>query len=66
MGDSLIVDNDGLHGAVRAEGKVALKQGYHPIKVQWFNSRGSSSLEVRWSGPGVGREQPIPIDVLFR
>lgn len=66
VGDTLVVDNDGLHGAVRAEGKVALKAGYHPIAVQWFNSRGASALEVRWSGPGVGREQPIPSSVLFR
>ena len=62
----LVVDNDGLHGAVRAEGQVALKAGYHPISVQWFNSRGAKSLEVRWSGPGVGRDQPIPANVLFR
>ena len=62
----LIVDNDGLHGAVRAEGRVALRAGYHPIRVQWFNSRGASSLEVRWSGSGAGRDQPIPPGALFR
>jgi alpha-L-fucosidase len=66
VGGTLVVDNDGLHGAVRAEGRVALKAGYHPMAVQWFNSRGSSSLEVRWSGPGVGRDQAIPSSVLFR
>ena len=64
--DQLVVENDGLHGAVRAEGKIALKAGYHPLRVQWFNSRGASSLEVRWTGPGVGRDQPIPANVLFR
>ena len=62
----LIVDNDGLHGAVRAEGKVALRTGFHPIRVQWFNARGASSLEVRWSGAGAGRDQPIPPSALFR
>ncbi|WP_419190200.1 alpha-L-fucosidase [Saltatorellus ferox] len=64
--DELVVDNDGLHGMVRKEGKVALRAGYHPIRVEWFNARGSSALEVRWTGPGVGRDQAIPENVLFR
>ncbi|MFT5733186.1 MAG: alpha-L-fucosidase [Planctomycetota bacterium] len=64
--DELVVDNDGLHGMVRQEGRIALRKGHHPIRVEWFNARGAAGLEVRWSGPGVGRDQPIPETVLFR
>ncbi|MEM8712325.1 MAG: alpha-L-fucosidase, partial [Planctomycetota bacterium] len=60
-----IVDNDGLHGMRRASGKIALRRGYHPIRVEWFNSRGAQGLEVRWTGPGVGRDELIPREALF-
>ncbi len=61
-----IVDNDGLHGMLRAEGKAALRAGFHPLRVTWFNARGGAGLEVRWSGPGVGRDVLISNDALFR
>ncbi|MEM9380263.1 MAG: alpha-L-fucosidase [Planctomycetota bacterium] len=64
--DDLVVDNDGLHGMERREGRIALRAGYHPIRVAWFNARGGAGLEVRWSGPGVGRDVPVPGDALFR
>ncbi|MEM9802640.1 MAG: alpha-L-fucosidase [Planctomycetota bacterium] len=64
--DERVVDNDGLHGMERADGKVALRAGYHPIRIEWFNARGGAGLEVRWSGPGVGRDVPVPPDALFR
>ena len=61
-----VVENDGLHGMDRREGKVALRAGFHALRVEWFNSRGGAGLEVRWAGPGVGAEAPIPADALFR
>lgn len=62
----LLVDNDGVHAPRRASAKVPLRQGWHPIEVLWFNARGPGSLEVRWSGPGVGRDELIPNSALFR
>ncbi len=60
------MENDGLHGMDRRAGKVALRAGFHALRVEWFNSRGGAGLEVRWAGPGVGAEVPIPADALFR
>jgi hypothetical protein len=62
----LVVENDGLHGMDRRAGKVALRAGFHALRVEWFNSRGGAGLQVRWAGPGVGAEVPIPADALFR
>ena len=62
----LVVDNDGLHGMDRRAGKVALRGGFHALRVEWFNSRGGAGLQVRWAGPGVGAEVQVPADALFR
>ncbi len=51
----MIVDNDGLHGAVEKPGAAGLKQGTHAIEVRYFEAWGGESLEVRWKGPGFDR-----------
>ena len=55
----LVVDNDGLHGAIEKRGAIALQAGLHTIEVVWFNATGGAELDVRWARPG----QPFaPID----
>ena len=38
----LIIDNDGLHAPGEVTGQAALKKGYHPIEVQYFDHGGGS------------------------
>lgn len=52
INDQLLVDNDGLHGMARREGKVTLQTGEHAIKVTYFERTGGAGLSVAWSGPG--------------
>ena len=59
-----VVDNDGIKNAEERSGKVKLTAGLHPIVVTFFQAGGSASLDVRWSGPGV-EKQDIPASVLF-
>lgn len=61
----LLVDNDGLHGMNEVSGLVGLKAGYHRIRVEWFNATGGKGLEVRWAGPGFGK-QLVPEALLVR
>lgn len=65
IGDKMVVDNDGLHGAYEQEGVVPLRAGFHPIVVTFFEKTGGDKLEVYWKGPGLKKEQ-IPVNVLFR
>jgi len=44
--DNLIVDNDGLHGAVELAGSDALAAGWHRIRVEWFNKSGGAELAL--------------------
>jgi predicted alpha-1,2-mannosidase len=61
----LVVDNDGLHGAQSRDGLAALKQGYHEIKVLYFEGQVDETLEVSVKRPGGQRER-IDSQSLFR
>jgi len=63
--DSLVVDNDGLHGMQEANGYVALAKGYHEIRVTFFEKTGGDGLKVYFTGPGVPRQE-IPDSRLFQ
>ena len=63
--DTLVVDNDGIHGIRSASGMIPLKAGLHPVQVNYFNTGGTWGLDVTWKGPGF-EEQPIPDEVLHR
>ncbi len=60
----LVVDNDGLHGAVEKKGVIPLKAGLHRIMVTFFERTGGDVLKVFWKKPGE-KKVKIPADVLF-
>lgn len=64
VGDSLLVDNDGIHGSQVIDEGIALKAGLHPIRVLMFQNKGGEYLEVSMRGPGL-EKQPIPARMLF-
>ena len=55
LGDTLLIDNDGLHGRIEMGAHVPLEAGWHPIRVEWFNATGDRALSVEWEGPGLSR-----------
>lgn len=59
-----LVNNDGKHGMVERSGKITLKAGRYPIRVNYFNSGGGNGLKVMWSGPGF-KKKPIPNEQLL-
>ena len=56
--EGLLIDNDGLHGADGIkEGTIQLTHGYHTVKIDFFESNASASINAQWSGPGfVGKD----------
>ena len=48
LGDSLVVDNDGLHGRTCREGSIKLKAGKHDIKVMFFENGGGANCQIQW------------------
>ncbi|MEO6135547.1 MAG: PA14 domain-containing protein [Ginsengibacter sp.] len=61
----LVVNNDGLHGALELSGSIGLKAGKHVISVGFFQQTGAGVLNVSFSGPGVAK-QKIPSTSLYR
>ena len=47
VGDAIVVDNDGLHGAQERTGMVALRAGPHPVVVRYFQAGGGAALSLR-------------------
>ncbi|MEO0331491.1 MAG: PA14 domain-containing protein [Bacteroidota bacterium] len=58
-----VVENDGLHAKQERSGSISLTDGWHPIRVLYFERYGGNTLEVRYKGPGVNK-QLIPDEVL--
>ncbi len=52
----VVVDHDGLHGAMTKQGAVALAPGLHAIEVAWFNRTGGAELNLQWAMPGQAFE----------
>jgi large repetitive protein len=56
-----LVNNDGLHGAQSATGKVTLTAGTYPISITYFQQGGGSSMNVYWTCTTCGiSRQLIP------
>ena len=51
INDKQVVDNGGDHGIITKEGKLHLTEGYHDIKIKYFNSMGKGHIKVSWEIP---------------
>jgi len=55
IGDTMVVDNDGLHGMQERGGQIALRTGTHAIRVEFFERGGGAGLIVRFQGPALSK-----------
>lgn len=55
-----VVDNDGSHSTQSRRGQVALRRGWHPITIGYFEDHAGSALRVSWSGPGLAMAEIEP------
>lgn len=59
IGDTLVVDNDDLHGMEERSGVIALHAGPHALRIEFFELSGDAGLVARIAGQGIAK-QPIP------
>jgi len=50
--DEVVVDNDGNHASRLVAGHIPLRQGFHKIKIKYFQSEGGVSLHLTWAASG--------------
>ncbi|MEZ4918765.1 MAG: family 16 glycoside hydrolase [Saprospiraceae bacterium] len=60
LDDALIIDNDGLHGMAPIETELALRGGYHKIKLQYFQGAGGRGISLEWARSGQSGMEVIP------
>jgi 4-amino-4-deoxy-L-arabinose transferase-like glycosyltransferase len=53
----LVVDNGGQHGDVYREGRIQLEEGFHDIRLLYFQDGGGRKVELYWTPPGGSRSQ---------
>jgi hypothetical protein len=64
IGNSVVVENDGLHGYIENYGVIGLKAGKHAFTVKYFEGGGDQTLTLNWSGSGIVK-QPVPMANLY-
>jgi hypothetical protein len=57
VADTLVADNDGIHGDGEIAGKVALRVGLHPIEARMFQCKGGQALTLYITGPGLEKQE---------
>jgi alpha-L-fucosidase len=62
--DLPVVNNDGLHSRESRSGVIALKKGFHKIRVEYFERTGSDELDVYVRSSKLPK-QSIPKDWLY-
>lgn len=63
--DRLVVERDGLQIYDVREGRVALRRGLHPFRVEFCEFEGRESLSISWSTTGERLER-IPAEAFAR
>jgi len=63
IAESLVVDNDGVHGMQEVPGEIALEAGWHALELLYFQGQGGLGLQVSYEGPRMER-QPLPASIL--
>jgi len=65
IGSTVVVNNDGPHGAQERSGQIGLKAGLHAVTVGFFEQGGDQVLNVSYAGPNLPKSV-IPAAALFR
>lgn len=66
IGDKLVINHDGLHGDSAMDGEVALEEGYHPFRIDFFQGGGGKALFFEWSSfESKGEFSTVPAQVFF-
>ena len=61
---NMVVDNGDIHALQHISGAVFLEEGFHRIRVEYFDAGGGAVMEFLWTPQGVN-ESPVPGEVLF-
>ncbi|MBM3420553.1 MAG: hypothetical protein FJY11_05395 [Bacteroidetes bacterium] len=64
INDQLVTDNDGIHGMIEKSGFIALREGLHKFRLEFFQRTGGVGLKLELEYPGGTRNIASP-DMFF-
>ena len=64
LNEEKLIDNDGAHGSYTKNVSTSLKEGFHHIKIKYFQAGGGKSLTVYWKSSEFDKVE-IPDSVLY-
>ncbi len=65
LGDELVIDHDGLHGASEPKtGYLDLSPGEIPLFIEFFENQADAALRLEWKEPGDAEWSIVPTEVL--
>lgn len=56
----LLVNNDGHHGMDPKEVELALRKGYHDLRIEYFQAAGGRGITLKWARAGDPEMKTIP------
>jgi len=60
LGDKMLIDYDGIHGAGEKSAPAALEKGFHAFTLSYFQRQGGLGLKLSWEGPGLSKQEIGP------
>jgi len=60
-----IISNDGPHGMDPKEAEVALRAGYHPLRIEYFQGGGGRGISLKWARFGNPALTVVPENNFF-
>lgn len=61
---NMVVDNDDIHAIRYISGVIPLDEGFHHVRIKYFDGGGGAIMNFLWTPPG-GKESLVPEQVLF-
>jgi hypothetical protein len=63
IGETEVINHDGLHGAGERAGVVNLQAGYHPLTLLYFCGQGGAEVRLSWESYGIPKQE-VPAGAL--
>ncbi|MEL7220100.1 MAG: family 16 glycoside hydrolase, partial [Bacteroidota bacterium] len=63
--DELVINNDGFHGDISVDGEVVLAEGFHPVRIVFFQGAGGRTFRFAWRSFDSERFEAVPSSVLM-
>ncbi len=64
INNTMVADNDGIHGPFSVKGTIDLKKGKYPVRLDYFEGNYGEMLRLEIEGPGIPR-QSLPVSMLL-